>query len=353
MKKILGSFLAAGLLSSFIYMSHNTYAASASQLSLQLDHQIVKPDVLPVMKDGELYLPVYISKGWTGIQLHWNQKDKSLTVWSGGERYDMKNGSRKVSSTKADTILPSPVFIKDNRVMIPSSLFKALTGASIQRDGDQTVMVNTKGKRPLAVAGNRQHVKLYGLNENQGIYQGLVLEVSGQRRHYPWKTPVSWKESPELIVKDINGDGKPEVVILLNQGSGTGLHAQDVHVVNPVDFTEIPVEPVEETIKNRVIGEIKRAEGILTVSVNTNESQVTLNIPDPDQDRTDQTAVGFGAVVYHAVENNRLVARLGGNISFSEFVGDLEIVYGFQNGRYEAEKVRFVPFDEYKEYVQK
>ncbi|KKO53656.1 stalk domain-containing protein [Paenibacillus sp. DMB20] len=352
MKKILGSFLAAGLLSSVIHMSHSTYAASAPELSLQLDHQMVKTDVHPVMKDGELYLPVYIAKGWTGIRLHWNQKDKSLTVWSKGERYDMKNGSRKVSSTKSDTALSSPVFIKDGRMMIPSLLFKAMTGASIQRD-DEAVMVNTKGKRALAVADNRQDVKLYGLNENQGIYQGLVLEVSGQRQRYPWKTPVSWKESPELIVKDLNGDGKPEVVILLNQGSGTGVHAQDVHVVNPADFTEIPVEPVEETIKNRVFGEIQRAGGVLKVSVDTKESKVTLNIPDPDQDRTDQTSVGFGAVVYHAVENNRLVARLGGNISFSEFVGDLEIVYGYKNGRFEAEEVRFVPFDEYKEYVQK
>ncbi|UNK17367.1 copper amine oxidase N-terminal domain-containing protein [Paenibacillus sp. N3/727] len=356
MKKLLGSFIAAALISSVIHISDSSSAVSAASsavLSLRTDEQIVELDTDPVIKNGNPFLPVYMLREWSGMKLKWDQKSRSITVWSDGERYVMKNGSRTVVNGEKKITLDTAVYIVHGRAMIPASLLEQITGAEVEWDKDlQAIMVKSNGKRPIAVADNRPDVKLFGMDEKDGVFEGLVLEAAGKRHKYNWETPLSWKDVPQMTVEDLNKDGKSEVVVILNQGSGTGLHVQEIHVVNPVNFKEIPVESLEDTIKKRVSTQLKKDGDMLHVTVDIKGSQNNVNMHIPDFDYVDQTEMGFGAVMYYAVENNKLVLRTGGNVSFSAFIGDLEITYGFNNGQYVAEKVQFIPFEEYKQYIQ-
>lgn len=354
MKKILGSFITAVLISSVIHISDISYAAAPAELTLRMDEQFVEPETAPVIKDGTPFVPVYMIREWSGVKVSWDQKSKSVTVWSDGERYVMKNGSRTVVNGDKRITLDTPVYIVHGRTMVPSSLLERMTGADVRWSKElRVIKVDSNGRRPIAVADNRPDIKLYGVDEKDGVFEGLVLEAAGKSHKYNWKTPLSWKDVPQMTVQDLNNDGKSEVVVILNQGSGTGVHVQEIHVVNPVNFKEIPVESLEDTIKKRVSTQLKVDGDMLHVTVDIKGSQNNVNMHIPDFDYVDQTEMGFGAVMYYAVENNKLVLRTGGNVSFSAFIGDLEITYGFNNGRYVAEKVQFIPFEEYKQYVQK
>lgn len=354
MKKILSTFMAAALISSVIHISDSVSAASPTVLSVRADEQFIELDTDPVLKNGTPFLPVCMIREWSGVKLHWNQKSKSVTVLTDGKRYEIKNGSKTVVAKDKQLTLDSAVYITNGRVMIPASLLEHLTGADVRWNKEmEAIMVKTHGKRPIAVADNQPDVKLFGLDEKQGVYTGLMLEVEGKRHKFNWKTPLSWKEEPYLTVQDLNQDGKPEIVVLLNQGSGTGIHAQDIHVVNPVDFGEVQVEAMEETLKKWVSTELKHEDGLLRVTIDNKVTGGNLTLRIPDHEFVDQSKIGFGAVVYHQIENNKLVVRWGGTVSFSGFIGDLKVTYGFKNGRYEAESVQFIPFDEYEQYIQK
>ncbi|NMO95980.1 stalk domain-containing protein [Paenibacillus lemnae] len=350
MKKLLGSLMASVLLSSVIHSGNGAFADARQELSLRMDHQMVNMDVQPVVNNGEVFLPIYIIRDWQGIQLQWNQLDKSLTAWAGGQRYVLTNGSDEVSTTAGrDIQLTHPVYIEQGRVMVPLSLFKRLTGAAVVVGGEQEVVkVNSGGRRPLAYGDSRKDVKIFGNNEKDGVYHGLSLEIGGKQHHFPWSTPTGWKEIPQLIEADLTNDGEEEVTVLLNQGSGTGVHAQDVHVIRAKDLTEIPVQSFKEIVKEKVSSAIKHQNGVLTVTVTADGREMTLEIPDEDGSRTDHSAVGFGSVVYHSIENGKLVLRLGGSISPSEFVGELVITYRWSQDKLTAESVQFILFPEYQ-----
>ncbi|WP_106766510.1 copper amine oxidase N-terminal domain-containing protein [Paenibacillus faecalis] len=353
MKKLLCSFVAAALISSVISISGNVDAAPSEVLMLRMDERIEKLDTDPVVKNDTPFLPIYMLRDWSGVKLRWDQESKSVTVWSDGGQYVITNGSRTVVNGNKKVILDTPVYITHGRMMIPDSLLEQMTGADVRwAKGHQVVKVNSNGRSPIAIADNRPDVKLYGVDEKDGVYQELILEIGNKRHKYDWKTPLGWKEIPQVTVADLNQDDEPEVVILLNQGSGTGVHSQDVHVVNPVNFEEIPVESLEETVAQWVTSELKVDGNNLHVSVDIKgtDHNITMNIPD--HAFTDMTELGFGAVDYHSVKNNKLVLRTGAAIYFGVFIGDLEITYEFRDGRYIAGEVEFIPFEEYKQYVQ-
>lgn len=353
MKKTVSTFMAAALIASVIQMPGSVSAAS-TEWSLRLDQQLVEMDVKPVLHGKEIFVPVSVIHGWKDVKFRWNQKDKSVNVWAGGIRYDIKTGSSKVKTSKSHISLPAPVYIEKGRMMIPASLLKAMTGATMKQDAKlQAVLIDTHGKRPIAAAEGQKGVKLFGLNEKDGVYQKLALEIGGTQKTFAWTTPASWKDVPALHVKDLNGDGQSEVLVVLRQGSGTGMYLEEVHIVNSSNLTEVPLESLEETLSKRVTSTIVREDNHLKVSIDWKDSGIKLSIPAADRGQTENKEVGFGAVIRHSIENGKLIARVGGAINNSEFIGDLEIVYGLNKDRYEAEKVSFVPFKEYKEFVQK
>lgn len=354
MKKLLSSFIAAVLISSVLHIPNHSTAASSDVLSIQLDKRIIDLDTKAVMKNKSPFLPVYMTRAWSGVKLHWNQKSRTVTVMVDGKPYEIKNGSRTVRTGDKTITLETAPYIDNGRVMIPASLLQQIAGVGVNlNEKYRTLTINSNGRSPIAIADARPDIKLFGKDIEDGVYKGLELEVAGKRHHYNWETPLGWKEVPELIVSDLNQDGKQEVIILLNQGSGTGIHAQDVHIISMTDFKEIPIESQEETIKKWVSTELKKDGDLLQASIHLNDKGNDVKLRIPDLDFVEQSEIGFGGVVYHRIENNKLIARLGGAVHFSMYIGDLEITYAYEEGRYVADKLQFTPFDEYKPYVQK
>lgn len=354
MKKILSSFIAAVLISTALYIPNHSSAASSEVLSVQLDKRLLDLDAKAVMKNESPFVPVYMTKSWSGVRLHWNQETKTVTVTVDGQSYKIVHGSRTVKVGEKTIALDIAAYIDNGRVMIPASLLQQMTGIGVQfNEKYRSLTINSKGRSPIAVADNRPDVKIFGENIEGDVYKGLVLEIAGKRHHFDWETPLGWKEVPELIVSDLNEDGKSEVVVLLNQGSGTGIHAQDIHIISMSDFKEVSIEAHEDTIKNWVSTELKKDGDLLQASIVLHDKGDDVILRIPDMGFVDQSEIGFGGVVYHRVENNKLIARLGGAFYFSMYLGDLEITYAFEEGRYVADKLKFTPFDEYMPYVQK
>ncbi|QCT03723.1 copper amine oxidase domain protein [Paenibacillus algicola] len=357
MNKLIGSLMASILLSTVIHSGGSVNGAAHREqphtMDYYIDHQMVSVEVAPAVQQGELYVPVYLMKDWRGISLKWNHNAKELSMTADGQRYAVKSGSARVSLPDGSYFtLKSPVYIEHNRMMVPLSLFEQISGgkASVSED-PKALVIDSRGKRPLAYGEADKSIAIYGEWEQEGRYQALTLDMNGNQHTYPWATPVSWKSSPQLLDMDVNGDGSSEIVVLLNQGSGTGVYAQDVHVIR-ADFSEVSVESFHDILKERVVSSIQHQEGVLLLSVQVDGEETRLALPDEEGSRTNFTHVGFGSVVYHAVEDGRLVLRLAGSISPSEFIGELAVVYGWSEGRLAAEQISFTPYDEYMQYMK-
>ncbi len=123
---------------------------------------------------------------------------------------------------------------------------------------------------PLAALPD-ENIYIYGDSSvgKKGYYKGLYLSINGTSRHYEWQS-MTFSYAPELILKDMDKDGKTELVIILTKASGTGLHLSDIHIINPEDFTEIAVENPLDIIKENVYSSIVHSDGTVTTTITVN-----------------------------------------------------------------------------------
>ena len=351
MKKWLVSLAAALLLSSIAQSSQVRGASEPSEYRLEIDYESVSLDVNPIVyENNEIFVPIYMVRGWGGIKLQWDQESRSVTARTeqgdfviASGRGEVIHGGKKLKYIRAP-------YIHQGRMMVPASLVETMTGAQSRlARGKGAVIVDSLGSRPLASAEGKGDVRLYAAGADQErIYQGLVLEAGNQRKRFDWETPVSWKEAPQLYAEDVTGDSEPEAIVLLNQGSGTGIHIQEAHVIRLSDFKEIPIQPFEEIISEQVQTSLRYDQGMLHIRVVVEGSEpVELTLPDPDKYFGQVESVGFGAVIHHQVKDHKLSVSLGGAISMAQFVGELMINYVYRDGRFEAESLQFTPYEQH------
>lgn len=159
-----------------------------------------------------------------------------------------------------------------------------------------------------------------------------------------WKVDSDYWFS-NIFYKDINNDEKKELILSLNQGHGTGVNENVVHVFHLVkeEFVEIPVEdPVkiaEKNIKTRIVN--NKASFIV--------GKVTTTINFSDWDKESQKHLfkdkaTFGSVIDWEAELGVLKANVAAWVTIAGSVGVAEITYKFKNGKYVADKVEFVPW---------
>ncbi|WNN78209.1 hypothetical protein RKS58_10305 [Lysinibacillus capsici] len=196
-------------------------------------------------------------------------------------------------------------------------------------------------------------VTIYAKKLN-GLYIDFKIDFQGSILSKPyWINTTSPTWSPEIIYEDISQDGKKELVIILTKDIGTGVLQREVHVFQTQPRKSgktqslIPVEvPVDEPL------------AILLKNVKTEltPNKASINIGDKKY-RVDIKPLGiqpghlfdeiyFGNLINFEIENNQLVAKLGGQISpVGGYIGDIQITYIFKDKMYQVKSVEFIPHE--------
>lgn len=188
------------------------------------------------------------------------------------------------------------------------------------------------------------------MNVNDGYtdfkidFQGIILS----RPYWINTTSPTWL--PEISYEDFNGDGKKELIVILTRGTGTGVLEREVHVFHIQNqqlgkkFFAVPVEMLVDDPVATVLKNVKTKLSSDKATVGIGDKNYTIDIKSlgiPSEVLFSD--ISFGNSINFEIKDNQLVAKVGGIISPSGYIGNIQITYMFKDKMYQAKSIDFKP----------
>ncbi|WP_127593831.1 copper amine oxidase N-terminal domain-containing protein [Paenibacillus lautus] len=325
-----GAIAATMLMSAFV--QDQAEAAPKKEMELNINHWIVTTDVNPVILNQTTLVPLRVMKYYMKpMQLHWNNKNKTVTVNTGADQVTLEMGSLKAKGKGKAYSLSIPAALKDGHVMVPIRFIAELYDAEVGWDTKERMIYIYTPDVDVSTAEENGYVKLYPVSATKyGRYEGMVVEVEGRKRVFEDWNGGDGTRKPVIQYRDVTGDGKPDVVVFYVDGTGTGLYMGEMHVVDAETLKEIPIESLEQAVLNHVQSNIEKYADHFVIKLLIDGKEYVQRIEDDSKDKSYlYDKLGFGAVVRHSLVEGRLVTEAAGSISPAGFAGDLQITYRF------------------------
>jgi Tol biopolymer transport system component len=235
-----------------------------------------------------------------------------------------------------------PAQIINGRVMVPVSWITTALKADIYWDKDQRTLEINQARTLASLPDNK--ASLYPFKEEGGLYDGIIMELGQERKYFDWKNSTIPTYCPQLHAADIDRDGEEEIIVILTHGTGTGVHEEEVHVINPADFSEIIVENPLDIVREKVETSIYHKGEDVTVKIGLNDRTALIKMKTEDSGCWGND-VFWGNVNHFYVSDNELRADIAAQVSASGFVGEVEIYYSFDGERFTMEDIEFTAYD--------
>jgi hypothetical protein len=243
-----------------------------------------------------------------------------------------------VNGKKVETDVAPQII--NGRVMVPVRSVSEAMGAEVTWDNERKSVIIKKQEGPKPIASlPADQTMLYALKEKDGQYVPLLLEHKGHFNLFDWKNVTNPTYAPKLDYRDLTGDGKNELIIILTTGYGTGALTQEIHVLRHDTLEERkvpdPVEMVEHNVTSKVTKEqVEISIGGKTTVIPTNKI--------PAERSTLFSTVGIGSIVTYETQGNALIARVPAQISPAHFLGHFQITYQFVQDQFQVKTIEFV-----------
>ncbi|WP_020615129.1 DUF4850 domain-containing protein [Paenibacillus daejeonensis] len=181
------------------------------------------------------------------------------------------------------------------------------------------------------------HVKLYGLEKQDGMHLGYRLDTGDNLQVYDWRGLIGPSGEPQLMKANI--DGESRIVVIPMLGRGTGIAIQDVHVVDPQSMDEMevedPIAAISRFMHSQITGDGNRT--LINWTINGVQESLVLE----EEVYLPNEEIGFGSHVYYAVRDGRLTAELVGTIGMNYFMGSFLLDYSYDGEGYHVERVSY------------
>ncbi|WP_051188317.1 copper amine oxidase N-terminal domain-containing protein [Brevibacillus thermoruber] len=243
-----------------------------------------------------------------------------------------------VNGNKVETDVAPQII--NGRVMVPVRAVSEAMGAEVAWDSEQKSVIvrRPEGPKPIARLPLDQ-TTLYALKEKDGQYAPLLVEHKGQFKLANWKNVTNPTYAPKIESRDLTGDGKHELIIILTTGYGTGALTQDIHVLQTDTFEERRVPDPVETVKQNVTSKVAKEQ--VEMSIGGKTTVIPAN-KIPAAPSTWFPSVGIGGIVTYETQENALLARVPAQISPAHFLGHFHITYQFVQDQFQVTSIEFV-----------
>jgi len=179
-------------------------------------------------------------------------------------------------------------------------------------------------------------------NQSEGVYSQLTLSAGGEEKSFPWVTIDKPSFLPRLSFCDLTGDGVDELLIVLCQGEGSGVLAEEVHVLRSDDLSEVAVEHPLTALSKWMSSEVTDAGVLIKVAGSPPllipSAVVEAQVAEPERWFT---GLALGSELSFELSDGRIFARAGAQISPAGFLGEFILTYGFDGDNLVAESVHF------------
>lgn len=214
--------------------------------------------------------------------------------------------------------------------------------------GNNQLMFNVEDYTLLASLPESK-IYLYAMDwkeedkKQSGVYRDILLDLNGKQRYFPWRVDTNPTFKPQLILSDINADGIKELIVIITTDTGTGILIQEVHVFDVDTYNDIrvmdPIEAVYQNVKTKMTNK----NGLISIIINIKGKTFTTTAKESSAESW-LNDVSFGSHIEYEVVDNKLIARVGAQVSFSLTVGELVMEYAFKNKRMEVTDINYKEF---------
>ncbi|MDF2066900.1 hypothetical protein [Bacillus sp. Cr_A10] len=194
----------------------------------------------------------------------------------------------------------------------------------------------------IVAKSNKENITLYAKKMND-LYYDFKLDFKGEVYSRPFWINVAnnFTYAPQIFYEDINRDQKKELIVILNQGYGTGVLQQEIYVYGYTNglidiLVDNPITIINKNVKTKLtteIAEIKVGDKVYKVNIRPLEVKPTNLFQD----------ISFGSSIEYEVIDQLLTATISAQISPVGFVGQLVIVYEYRDKMYQAKSIEFQP----------
>ena len=170
----------------------------------------------------------------------------------------------------------------------------------------------------------------------------MTLSIDGKTKRFPWKTYGELAFLPELSYADIDGDGRNELIVILCESEGTGTLVEEIHVLNPEDFSEITVQSPLAALENRVVSKIDE-HGVQITIDNQNplvfpEKEITAKVAEK---KSWFANLATGSVIDYSMQSNSVVVKVAAQLSPAGFLGDFNLTYEYRDNQLKVSGISF------------
>ncbi|WP_389219279.1 hypothetical protein [Cytobacillus mangrovibacter] len=178
--------------------------------------------------------------------------------------------------------------------------------------------------------------------KNFTVQVGGGVDSVGGELLYNFPNWYNVKFGPKLFYKDINSDGRKDVIVALISGAGVSLSTKEIHVLNQVNdpnrkYEEVPVESINDAVKRLV--KIERKGNKITVLIGKEKYVV-------DYSKfgyyTPVDTPGVGAIETYEPKEGILYGLTNVYVTIPEaYIGSIKFKYGWDGKMYKAESATF------------
>ncbi|WIV21298.1 hypothetical protein QPK24_11755 [Paenibacillus polygoni] len=216
------------------------------------------------------------------------------------------------------------------------------------RDEVEQVTSDTKlDHGEMITSSENEEVRLYSVNVIKDEYQGMVVDVNGKQKEFDWNF-INLVD-PQIFYTDVTGDGKAETIIVLNTGKGTAMSINEIHVLDE-NLDEINVQDVLKVVSERISSQVtKKNDTTLSIQVQFDNKELDLEHPVDSDYILNQTELGFGAIMYHKVEDQKIKTIATGLIGMAPtYAASFEISYKYvaESNEFIADEIQFIPSED-------
>lgn len=185
-----------------------------------------------------------------------------------------------------------------------------------------------------------EDITLYA-KENSGLYHDFKIGFKGTTYSKPYWVSIANNPTyaPKIFYEDINQDNQKELIIILNEGYGTGVLQEKVHVFEVKNnhlseqIVDNPLAIIYKNVKTTLTSD--KAKVIVGDQVNEVDVSLLNNLFEN---------IAFGAIVDYEVQDHHLIANISVHVSPSGNIGEVVITYGYRDKMYQANSIEFHPY---------
>lgn len=217
-----------------------------------------------------------------------------------------------------------------------------------------------KTRFPLVASIPKENIYLYGIKPS-----GVVLYYKEKGFYYDWWYLTPRFILPKMNLSDYDKDGKDELAVVLNVGSGTSYAVEELHVIetsedevlsrdpndknyfvlNPEYFKDYLFENYVEKIKNIIDVNTYTKDNLLFIDIIINEKIYTITLEN-DADVIEDKIV-LGDIAYFKLEDNKITIYLALGLMHEEYASANYIGYivadvQYENGNFTLNNYSFI-----------